>query len=243
MGEGVKLLYIVIGVVVLIIILALSFVMYKNSYFKSESFRSLGEQSENFVEECEYLKFRIDKLNNSTYADFGPLARQQMEMQAFRTGAIEQNQTLPKYTYFCTSDIFKSIQDNHCKALKDFCGFTATDGVVERLKTMLKMALEIEGDAEKLQKEYEQQVDGVKSKLPTLIKMFAEEEAMFLLGLGSSNRFLDDTYPAYAFKDLSNSSKLETIVLNPSTIRKLSTYLEEHPETKKSSLNFKKDKP
>ena len=221
-------MYVLICVLLLItlicVMITIGFALYKRSFFRSNKFVELSRKSDVATEQYEDLIGLIQKFNKLTYANFFPTEEQQRELQENRDVALVQNKTLAPYSYFCTHQII--MQKSSTDILQNFCGFSATPGVLEKLKDMQKMSIEIERKAKEFGSEYEKQVSELSSEVPTLIRLFARKQLMFLLGLQINNHLLSNLYPTYTFKDMSNIDTSMTIALAPGTIETLIVHIE-----------------
>jgi hypothetical protein len=236
-------IYLLCGAIAAIVVTFIAIAIYKKSYFNSVKFLSLKCDMDAINQQRELLTGILDKYRKSVYANFSPAANQQMELQSYRTGALDQNATLPEHTYFCTSNNLQMATTYPMKLLRDFCGFTSNKGTLQELHNITQHTFNFEGRVQEFEKVRQEQIQIAMPQLPSLIKLIAKDEAMEKLGLQVDENWYIKMCPTYTFIDMSNPKKYASFILTPQKMDRLIDWLEDNPNKPKSNLNMHKEEP
>lgn len=220
-------------VFVVLLLIAVSYYIYKDHYFKSKDFLTLKEEVSSYIDECNELNDHIENLRqvNSRFEkkDYGVAELKDSSKYKFKRKELDKFSNA-KQVYNCSLSVCRSAQQKPFDYVCKYFDIPKNEETLEQFEEMLNHFLAVEEGRVYLQDKKQQLLQSIEDRIPPLIKAISKTEFESKLGFETFD-FSDLHYPVYKLQYISDggNSSLETKVsFDPDNLQRFVSYLDDH---------------
>lgn len=229
-----------IGITVLIaVLLALSYIIYRDLYFNSTKFTNLKNSIQKYIQNCNDLNIHINELKSSfvdiSSYDYGKGELNDNSNYKFKRKEW-QNNIKNHQIYDCSASVCKSASNQPIKYLCKYFKIESNESTLMNFETVFNDFAAAEQGKVLLMNERDSILNNISDSIPKLIMYFSKSTVIHKLGFEQYD-FSDLYFPVYTFKYVSaggNSSTKCDIKLNVDNLEKLIFYLNDLIKFRKS---------
>jgi hypothetical protein len=229
-----------IGITVLIaVLLALSYIIYRDLYFNSTKFTNLKNSIQKYIQNCNDLNIHINELKSSfvdiSSYDYGKGELNDNSNYKFKRKEW-QNNIRNHQIYDCSASVCKSASNQPIKYLCKYFKIESNESTLTNFETVFNDFAAAEQGKVLLMNERDSILKNISYSIPKLITYFSKSTVIRKLGFEQYD-FSDLYFPVYTFQYVSaggNSSTKCDIKLNVDNLERLIFYLNDLIKFRKS---------
>lgn len=226
-------------IVIAILFLGITYIIYKELYFRSEKFKNAKNEIAKYIENCNNLNDYIDELKRtdltlSSY-DYGFSTRSDKSEFNFRRSGWEDF-SYSNHIHNCSLSVCRNANDQPAKYLCKYFDIPIDEGSLNRFEKLLNNFTSVEQGKNALISEKKDLIQRISSSIPFLIKRFNFEELERRLGFHQLDISMD-YIPVYRFLYVSaggNSTMESKIYLDLEFLDSLICFLDDKIKWRKS---------
>lgn len=229
-----------IGITVLIVVLlALSYIVYRDLYFNSTKFKNLKNSIQKYIQNCNDLNIHIDNLKSS-FVDISSYNYGKGELNDNSNYKFKRkewrNNIKNHQIYDCSASVCKSANNQPIKYLCKYFKIESNESTLTNFETIFNDFAAAEQGKVLLMNERDSILNNISDSIPKLIMYFSKSTVIRKLGFEKYD-FSDLYFPVYTFQYVSaggNSSTKCDIKLNVDNLERLIFYLNDLIKFRKS---------
>lgn len=218
-----KITLVLIGIFALCLLIRYLFNKHTQKFFKSKEFAELNRATDVIPETYEKIMKLSHKLKQSVYVNFSPSAIDEMKMQN-NEGDFNREPGLPAHTYLCSQNVIEKYINDPYGLLKQYCGFSNNPAVIKYLRDMYESSSQLNETVNTFAKQYEEELDNLKEKIPTFIYVFKKKTVLLMLGMDLPNNWKEELFPEYTFRQVDNRQVEIKITFDYESLPKIIQY-------------------
>lgn len=228
------------GLFIFLLVIFICWKLYETIYYKSESFLSIKNQIQSYVNNCNDLNRHIDDLKNShigvSQLDYGNAMYQDTSQWNYKRPELRKQKYAPNI-YNCSRTVCDNARKQPFKYICKYFNIKATEETLTSVENVLNNFEAVEQGKTLIKAEKEKILNTIKNQIPILIKTFSKKRLDMELGFEHID-FSTTYFPRYIFKYISsggNASMQCDIVMDIENLNRFINYLSETIKFKKSA--------
>lgn len=197
-------------------ILGITYLIYKELYFRSEKFKNAKAKITKYIENCNNLNEYIDELKRSDLTlssyDYGYSTRSDKSTFNFQRSGWEDF-CYSNHIHNCSLSVCRNANDQPAKYLCKYFEIPINEGSLNRFEKLLNNFTSVEQGKNALISEKKDLIQSISNAIPFLIKRFNSEELERRLGFLQLDISMD-YIPIYKFLYVSagGNSTMESVI-------------------------------
>lgn len=228
------------GLFIFLLVIFICWKLYETIYYKSESFLSIKNQIQSYVNNCNDLNRHIEDLKNShigvSQLDYGNAMYQDTSQWNYKRPELRKQKYAPNI-YNCSRTVCDNARKQPFKYICKYFNIKATEETLTSVENVLNNFEAVEQGKTLIKAEKENILNTIKNQIPILIKTFNKKRLDMELGFEHID-FSTTYFPRYIFKYISsggNASMQCDIVMDIENLNRFINYLSETIKFKKSA--------
>lgn len=227
-------------VLLVIAILFIVWKIYEALYFKGQSFLSIKNRIQSYIDDCNNLNRHIEELKDADLVvnrlDMGESTYHDNSKWNLKRPELKKQKYAPNI-HNCSRVVCDGARKEPFKYICKYFGISADEETLKKFENILNNFAAAEDGKVVLQKERENILASIQDDIPRLIKKFSKKKIEKNLGFDAID-FSAVYFPKYVFQYTSSGGNASTqcdVVMDIDNLNKFVVYLSERIKFKKSA--------